>query len=103
MPRVRPTEVRAVAALLDSPAESVEQLATDVIAAIDELRAKRTDYVIVVQHSGWAPFFAAYGPYLTKTAAQKDVGKSVIASTVGERYVILPLNSNIEEGVEQLL
>jgi hypothetical protein len=100
MPRVRPRELKAVVKLLDSPAESVEQLAADVIVAIDELRAERTDYVTVVRHSVDPPFFMVYGPYITAKAAEKDIGNNVIASRPGVRYMVLPLTTEVEEGVE---
>jgi len=101
MPRVRSTEWKAVIKLLNEPAESVEDLATDVIMAIDALREKRTDYVTVVRHSIDPPFFAAYGPYVTRNAAERDLGKSVIAASVGEQYIIVPLSTKIDEGVEE--
>ena len=98
MPRVRPTEHRAVVKLLNEPADSVEQLAADVILAIDELRTKRTDYVTVVKH---APrFVMVYGPYISIAAAKKDIGNSVIANREGTEYMILPLYTLIDEGIE---
>jgi hypothetical protein len=98
MSRVRPTEHKAVLALLDAPAESVEQLACDVIVALDEQRAKRTDFVTVVQHAPGC--VVVYGPYVTRNAAEKDIGRSVIADRVGVRYMVLPLSTNVDEGLE---
>lgn len=98
MPRIRPTEHKAVVNLLCQPADSVEELAADVITAIDELRAKRTDYVIVVQHA--PTFHTVHGPYLTRNAAERDIGKSVVAAQEGVRYMILPLSTDVDEGIE---
>lgn len=98
MPRVRPTEHRAVLALLDAPAESVEELATDVIQAIDELRAKRRDWVVVVHDPGVCVH--VHGPYVTQAAAQRDIGRNVFAASDGAHALVLPLLTEIEEGLE---
>ena len=98
MPRIRPTEHKAIVKLLDSPADSVEELATDVIIAIDELRAKRQDFVVIAEAG--PSFVMVYGPYTTRNAAEKDIGKSVIAHKPGLRYMVVPLNTNVDEGVE---
>ena len=100
MPRVRPTEHRAVVELLDAPATSVEDLATDVIQAIDTLRAKRNDWVVVVYDPGVAVH--VHGPYLTQNAARKDIGNNVFAASPGAYALVLPLITDIEEGVETL-
>lgn len=96
--RIRPTEHKAVVALLDAPADSVEELATDVIQCIDTLRSKRTDWVLVVIDPGVCVH--VHGPYLTKAAAQKDIGKSVFAASDGARVLVLPLLTDVEEGLE---
>lgn len=85
-------------ALLDAPAESVEDLATDVIQAIDELRAKRRDWVVVVHDPGVCVH--VHGPYVTKTAAEKDIGSNVFAASEGAYALVLPLLTDIEEGLE---
>ena len=46
--RLRPSEVKAVAALLNEPADSVEELAKDVIRKINELREGRKEYVVTL-------------------------------------------------------
>lgn len=98
MPRVRPSEHRAVVELLDAPAESVEDLATDVIQAIDALRAKRKDYVVVVYDPGVSVH--VHGPYITEAAARRDIGNNVIAASAGAYALVLPLLTDIEEGLE---
>lgn len=97
MPRVRPTEHRAVVELLDAPADSVEDLATDVIQAIDSLRAKRKDWVVVVYDPGVCVH--VHGPYLTENAARRDIGNSVFAASAGAYALVLPLLTDIDEGV----
>jgi hypothetical protein len=98
MPRIRPSEYRAVLQLLSAPADSVEDLATDVILAIDALRANRTDWVSVVEMS--PGFVMLFGPYITKGAAERDIGRSVFATREGMRAMVLPLTTSIEEGLE---
>jgi len=96
--RIRPSEHKAVQALLEEPAESTHELATDIILAIDALRAARTDYVSIVEQ---APgFVMVYGPYVTKNAAYRDFGKSVFSVMEGARSMVLPLTTSIEEGLE---
>ena len=98
MPRVRPTEHKAVVKLLNEPAESVENLAAEVIIAIDELRAKRTDYVVLVYDPGVCTH--VHGPYVTKNAALKDIGNNVYAASEGAWCTVLPLLTDVEEGIE---
>ena len=98
MPRVRPTEHRAIVKLLNEPAESVEELAAEVIIAIDELRATRKDYVVVVYDPGVAVHI--HGPYITKNAAQRDIGKNVYAASEGAKYGIFQLITDVEGGIE---
>lgn len=98
MPRVRPTEHKAVVKLLNEPADSVEDLATDVIQMIDSLRAGRKDWVVMVYDPGVAVHI--HGPYITKNAAHKDIGKNVYAASEGATYLVLPLLTDIDEGLE---
>lgn len=98
MPRVRPTEHRAVVKLLNEEAESVEDLAAEVIIKIDELRATRKDYVVAVRERNG--FVHIYGPYITKNAADRDVGKHAFGVGEGAMYMVLPLYTDINEGIE---
>jgi hypothetical protein len=97
MPRVRPTEHRAVVQLLNDPADSVEDLATEVILKIDSMRAQRKDYIVVVYDPGVGVH--VHGPYVTKNAAHKDIGKNVYAASEGAYSLVLPL-INGDEGIE---
>lgn len=64
----RPTEVKAVEALLHEPAEDARELAVRVIEALDELRAERPFYVAAVgsEDATWA-----YGAFATARQAEK--------------------------------
>lgn len=99
MPRVRPTEHKAVMALLDAPAESVAELATDVIMAIDDLRSKRSDWVVVVRDPGTGVF--VWGPFITKNAALKAIERAeIFASKPGATAFTRPLITSADEGIE---
>lgn len=99
MVRIRPTEHRAIVALLDAPAESVEELATDVIQKIDELREARPDFFVVVVDPGVG--VKLIGPYLTKNAAHKAIASGeVFAASPGATGLVLQRISSIEPGLE---
>ena len=100
MPRVRPTEAKAIIELLDSPADSVEELAVSVIAKIDELRAKRQDWFILKYDPGVC--ISLHGPYLTKNAASKEIASgNLVAASPGATATMLQLTPSVDEGVEQ--
>lgn len=99
MPRIRPSEFKAVVALLDAPAESVEDLATDVILKIDELRALRTDWFVIVVDPGVCVHL--HGPYITKRAAEKEIeAGDIFAASAGATALIVQLLDSVEEGLE---
>lgn len=82
----RPTEVRAVRALLEGPAADVEELAARVIEAIDEARASRPGFIVVKAFQGLlAP---SYGPFATQLKAQTAVDKGLVPIITGEHYGI---------------
>lgn len=86
----RPTEVKAVVALLEQPAESVTELAKAIIATVDEARQDRTDYVVVRQLNGLADGF---GPYATYAQAAKAIEGNKIPAIDGTRFFALPVRS----------
>jgi hypothetical protein len=99
MARVRPTEWKAIIALLNDPADSVEDLATDVIQKIDALRADRKDYFVLIHDPGVCTHL--HGPYITKNAAHKAVEKGdLFAASQGATYLVLPLHDSTDEGIE---
>lgn len=97
MPRVRPSEHKAIVKLLNEPADSVEELAAEVIYTLNEMREQRTDWVVVVYDPGVA--FHVHGPYVTRNAAEKDIGKGVFAASPGAKYGVYPLHTS-DEGIE---
>ena len=67
--RIKPTELRMVAALLESEADDTGLLAEQIIEALDAKRAKDdTNFVLVTQ---WEHCVLAYGPYGTAGQAGK--------------------------------
>lgn len=85
--RLRPTEVRAVAEVLQSlsgTGADVDDVAGAVIRKLDEMRATGRDhYAILAQEEG-GPILV-YGPYGTPRAAEKAAG-TLVAPTKGRRY-----------------
>ena len=66
---VKSTEVKLIAALLESEAEDTGELATRIITALDEKRAKDdTQWCITTQ---WDGVVSMYGPYSTRNEADK--------------------------------
>lgn len=87
--RLRPTEVKAVAALLDSPADDVTDLARTVIQTLDEMRAARDVYVILLHNPGVG--IVAFGTFDTRKQAERFMQKEVGAATEGARAGIRKL------------
>ena len=99
MARIRPTEHKAIVALLDAPADSVEDLATDVLLKIDELREARPDWFIVKVDPGVA--VTLHGPYITRNAAKKEIERGdLVAASDGATALILQRINSMYEGVE---
>lgn len=97
MSRVRPTEVRALAALLNEPADSSEDLARRCVETLDDLRAKRKEYVVVVNDSG---LLSAWGPYATVKECQRAVGDPIIACKPGAKGFLLVLHRDTTTPVD---
>lgn len=93
MARLRPTEVKAVAELLSQPAADEYELAESIVRTINDMRAKRKDYVVFVNDSGMP---SVWGTFETINAAKKAVGATVIASLPGAQGYIVPLISGDE-------
>lgn len=75
--RIRPTDVKAVAALLVEGAETPEALARLVIEALETARIERDEWALM---TGERDLAIAYGPYPTYNAAMRDVEKSKVAT-----------------------
>lgn len=75
MAKPRPTEIRLVAALLDPDNASegqAEDLAVEIIEALDKSRLKRESYVVVAKLADWVPL-QAWGEFSTKLQAEKFI------------------------------
>jgi hypothetical protein len=81
--------VKAVVALLDEPADSVEDLAKDVIRKINELREGRKEYVVTLISDG---IVSTWGPYDTVKEASKRAGEFIIASKPGKKGILTILH-----------
>lgn len=80
--------------LLSSPAEDEEDLARQILNTIDDLRAQRTDYVLIqYDQSGMTVVF---GPFDTKNSALKSIGHTVVGWHDSCRGAVLPLISTVE-------
>lgn len=87
--RLRPSEVKAVAALLDDPADSVEELAKDILRKVNEMREGRKEYVVTLISDG---IVSTWGPYDTIKEATKRCGEFIIASKPGKRGILTILH-----------
>lgn len=84
----RPTEVKAVAAAISEPAADATEAAKRAIAALDEARRDRTDYLVVRQAGGLAQ---AFGPYPTYASAAKALTGGKIPAIDGSRFFVIPV------------
>lgn len=91
--RIRPTEVKAIVALLNEPADDVNELAKDVIRAIDQCRYDRKEYVVTLLDGG---IVSTWGPYATIKEATSRVGSFIIASKPGKRGILTVLHRDWE-------
>lgn len=72
--KAKPTEVRLVASLLDPTGESKEEaedLASDIIEALETKRRKDNDYFVVVGQLARTAPVQTWGPFSTSNAAFK--------------------------------
>lgn len=70
MSRVKPTEIRLIADLLQKPADDADELAERIIRSLDEKREKDERWGVVYYDPNTKAVIN-YGPYATKTQAQK--------------------------------
>lgn len=84
----RKHELRAVEALLHEPAEDSVELAESIIATLDETRASRVDWAVVVFNKHTA---RSYGPWPGRKSAQQAVDRGRVPILSGERSVVVPL------------
>lgn len=88
--RHRPTERKAVIALLEQEWEDVGDLAEAILDELMELKWHRGGWVIVHREdSATSPSYLCWGPYDTRNQAVKDIGKRIIATRSGARAMPL--------------
>lgn len=92
-------EVEAVAQLLVAGAESPEDLAKQVIVALDNARAERVTYGVVLRFGKTSPFFQGFGMFSTKNQALKALEKHPAVGQASGMAVVPFLN---DVGMEQL-
>lgn len=90
MMRHRPTERKAVIALLEQEWDDVADLAEALLDELLELKWGRGGWIIVHREdSATSPAYFAYGPYDTRNQAVKDIGKRIIATRANARAMPL--------------
>lgn len=82
----RPTEIKAVAELLQGPADNANDLAKKVIEALDDLRRDRPSFIIV-KAFGRALLYS-YGPFPTRNKAEHAMKRGIIPIIEGESWAI---------------
>lgn len=87
--RIRPSDVKAVVAMLDQEHDDVTELAKQVIRLITDRITERSELVVLVE-------CVAYGPYTTVKEASKRVGDPLMATRPGVRGAIAPLRRDFE-------
>ena len=96
--RPLPTTVKAVAQMLDEPADDVTTLARNVVNLIYDRWAKEGHYIVVVtEPSG---LWHAWGPYKTVKEAHKAIGDPIIACREGARGVLLKLHKDVQAFID---
>jgi hypothetical protein len=95
---LRPSEVKAVAKILDEPAEDVTDLARRVITTINESRMARKEYVVTLLSDG---IVSTWGPFDTVKQAEKAVGRHIIASKPGKRGILTVLHRIWDQEYEE--
>lgn len=80
-----PTEIKTVAKILDpSISDESKDMAVDIIEAIDEIRAKRDQWIVIARLSNESPVFAA-GSWTTKHQALKKISKLSLVNKTGDQ------------------
>jgi len=74
--KAKPSEIKKMAALLEEEAESSEEMAKKVWELVEELTAKRDQYMAVAVYPS-LKMAIAVGPYNTVNNLRKDYGKHI--------------------------
>lgn len=75
----RPSEVKAIVALLEEEHDDVEALATAVLDLLLDIKWNRGAW-IALQRYAESDHFQAWGPYATRGEAQRDIGRRILGS-----------------------
>ena len=73
----RPTEVKAIVELLSREWADEEELARTILDTLMEIKWSRDTWIILQREDG-SPYFTAWGPYVTKGEAERDLGKRIL-------------------------
>lgn len=95
--RLRPSEWRAVLALLEQDHDDVELLAKDIVRTINRLRAVEPVWVRVVEHGSGA---VLYGPYNSAEEARTDDqswGPSKVRGRMFTASLVAPFGQPMDE------
>ena len=84
--RTKPSELKAVAALLLEPAEDVDALAMSVLEAINAAREGGNYFAVVPEQPRDLAFFQGYGFFSTRGEAERTAAK-VLGSEASYRLV----------------
>lgn len=94
-------EREALAALLEQGAETPDELAKIVAGKLDEMRASRTTYTVLLRFGiGIHQYHVAFGPYSTRTQAQVAFEKH-LQHTQPSAWAFVPTRS--AEGAEAMI
>lgn len=92
MRALKPSHVKAIAALLEEGAETSEELAKAVMRKVDELREDDKTHIVVGQwNSSSGSFYLGYGPYSTKKQAEKAIEKGKGVPILAEHIAVVPV------------
>ena len=91
-------EIEEIAALLNEPADSAEEVAEKVIKKVEEIRGMREQWFTVFELS--PGIYQGYGPFATRAAALKETPKIPLAQ-VSKRGAVMPMLglSHVEQSI----
>lgn len=100
MTRHRPTEVREVRALLEREWDDTDELTQAVLDKIQEVKWSRWPWIAIQRHRS-GDHFTAWGPYATRSEAERDVGRRIIGAEPGDvAYFCRVVNKDVTEGAD---
>lgn len=88
----KPAEIKKMAALLETEADSSEEMAKKVWDLVEQLYAERTAYVVVAVHPS-IKVAQAVGPYNTQNQLMKDYKKRIARYDASSFAVVAQLKN----------